>query len=64
MADQITSPGLDAGCGPGDTALFFARRGCTVTGIEFLEEPINQARRMATERGVQATFTVKDATTL
>lgn len=64
MADQITGTVLDAGCGTGDSALFFAGRGCKVTGIDFVEEAINRARRKAAERGLQATFLVKDAMTL
>jgi cyclopropane fatty-acyl-phospholipid synthase-like methyltransferase len=64
VADRITGSVLDAGCGTGDTALFFAWRGCQVTGIDFIEEAINRARRKAAERGVQTTFLVKDATTL
>jgi cyclopropane fatty-acyl-phospholipid synthase-like methyltransferase len=63
-ADQIGGSILDAGCGTGDTALFFAGRGCQVTGIDFIEEAINRARRKAAEQGVQATFLVKDAMTL
>ena len=64
VADRITGSVLDAGCGTGENALFFAGRGCTVTGIDFLEEPINRARRKATERGLPVTFLVKDALTL
>jgi SAM-dependent methyltransferase len=64
VADRITGPILDAGCGTGDNALFFASRGHKVTGIDFLEEPIQRARRKATERGLQATFLVKDAVAL
>ncbi len=64
VAGQITGSVLDAGCGTGDTALFLAGRGCIVTGIDFLEVPIQQAQRKAAERGVQATFLVKDALTL
>ena len=63
-ADQVTGSVLDAGCGTGDTALFFAQRGCRVKGIDFVEEAINRARRKAADRGVTATFLVKDATTL
>jgi SAM-dependent methyltransferase len=61
VADRITGYVLDAGCGTGDTALLFAERGCKVTGIDFLEVPIERAKRKAAERGVQATFLVKDA---
>jgi cyclopropane fatty-acyl-phospholipid synthase-like methyltransferase len=64
VPDQVTGSVLDAGCGTGDTALCFAGRGCHVTGIDFIEEAINRARRKAAEQGVQATFLVKDATTL
>ncbi|MCI0639372.1 MAG: class I SAM-dependent methyltransferase [Gemmataceae bacterium] len=63
-ADQVTSPVLDAGCGTGDTALFFAGRGHQVTGIDFVEEAIQRARRKAAERGLSAEFLAKDALTL
>ena len=36
-ADQITGNVLDAGCGTGDNALYFAGRVRTVTGIDYLE---------------------------
>src|SRR5947209_20282453 len=64
VADQITGSVLDAGCGTGDNALFFASRGQKVTGIDFLEEPIQRARHKASERGLSVTFLVKDALTL
>jgi SAM-dependent methyltransferase len=64
VADQISGSILDAGCGTGDTALFLAGRGHQVTGIDFLEEPIRRAKRKAVERGLSATFLVKDALTL
>jgi SAM-dependent methyltransferase len=63
-ADQITGRILDAGCGTGDTALFLAGRGHQVTGINFLEVPIERAKRKAAERNVAVTFLVKDALTL
>jgi SAM-dependent methyltransferase len=64
VADRITGSVFDAGCGTGDNALYFAGRGCKVTGIDFLEVPIQRAKRKAEERGLQATFLVKDAMTL
>src|SRR6202158_5621920 len=64
VADQITGSILDAGCGTGDNALFFASRGHKVTGIDFLEEPIKRAKQKAAERGVSATFLVMDALAL
>jgi SAM-dependent methyltransferase len=64
VADKITGSLLDAGCGTGDNALFFASRGQKVTGIDFLAEPISRAKQKATERGLMATFRVMDALTL
>jgi cyclopropane fatty-acyl-phospholipid synthase-like methyltransferase len=64
VADRITGPVLDAGCGTGEHALFFAARGHWVIGIDFVEEAIRRARRKAAERGLAAKFLVKDATTL
>jgi cyclopropane fatty-acyl-phospholipid synthase-like methyltransferase len=60
-ADRIDGSILDAGCGTGENALFFAEQGHTVTGIDFLERPIAEARRKAQERGLQARFLVFDA---
>ena len=64
VADRVTGPVLDAGCGTGDNALFFAARGHRVTGIDFLEEAIRRARGKAAERGLEVEFLVKDALTL
>ena len=64
MADRVSGAVLDAGCGTGDTALFFAARGHRVTGIDFLEEPLRRARQKAAERGLSATFLVMDALAL
>src|SRR5215472_17539724 len=64
VADHITGSILDAGCGTGENALFFASRGHKVTGIDFIEEAINRAKRKAAERGLSATFLVMDALAL
>jgi cyclopropane fatty-acyl-phospholipid synthase-like methyltransferase len=64
VADQVTSPVLDAGCGTGDAALFFAARGLRVTGIDFVEEAIRRTRVKAAERGLAVEFLVQDALTL
>ena len=64
VADQITGSILDAGCGTGEHALFFASRGHKVTGIDFLDEPIRRAKGKAAERGLSLTFMVNDAMTL
>jgi cyclopropane fatty-acyl-phospholipid synthase-like methyltransferase len=64
IADQVTSPLLDAGCGTGNTALFFAALGHQVTGIDFVDEAIRRARAKASERGLTVEFLIKDAMTL
>lgn len=64
VADQVTSPILDAGCGTGNGSIFFAARGQQVTGIDFVEEAIRRARAKAVERGLSVEFLIKDAMTL
>jgi len=60
-ADKVVGSVLDAGCGTGEHALFFAARGHAVTGFDFLEEPIAAARRKAAQRILIVKFLVKDA---
>jgi SAM-dependent methyltransferase len=64
IADRVIEPVLDAGCGTGEHALFFASRGHRVTGIDFVEEAIRRARRKAVERDLVVRFVVKDVTAL
>ncbi len=53
---QITGTVLDVGCGTGDNALFLARCGHDVVGLDSVERAIEAARRKADERGLSATF--------
>jgi cyclopropane fatty-acyl-phospholipid synthase-like methyltransferase len=64
IADRVTGPVLDAGCGTGEHALFFAARGLRVTGIDFVQEALRRARAKAVERGLAVEFLIKDATAL
>jgi cyclopropane fatty-acyl-phospholipid synthase-like methyltransferase len=64
VADQVTGPILDAGCGTGEHALFFAGLGHRVVGIDFVDQAIRRARAKATEGGLAVKFLVKDATAL
>lgn len=64
VADRVTGDVLDVGCGTGENALFFAARGHRVLGVDFLDGPIEEARRKAAGRGVGAEFARRDALTL
>ncbi|MBT4864617.1 MAG: class I SAM-dependent methyltransferase [Planctomycetaceae bacterium] len=61
VADLISGRVLDAGCGTGDNALFFAERGQEVVGVDFVEVAIERARAKATSRNLDVSFLVKDA---
>jgi cyclopropane fatty-acyl-phospholipid synthase-like methyltransferase len=41
------NPVLDVGCGSGDLAIYLTQRGLQVTGIDFVEAAIGQAREKA-----------------
>ncbi len=60
-ADKVAGSILDVGCGTGENGLFFADKGHAVTGIDFLEGPIIEAKAKAVERGLSGTFLVRDA---
>ena len=60
-APEITGSVLDVGCGTGEHALFFAQKGNEVTGIDFLEYPIETAKKKSADRNIKATFLVQDA---
>jgi SAM-dependent methyltransferase len=64
IANQVTGSVLDAGCGTGEHALFFAARGHRVVGIDFVAEAIRRARRKVAERGLAVEFLVRDALAL
>jgi cyclopropane fatty-acyl-phospholipid synthase-like methyltransferase len=52
---------LDAGCGTGEHALLLASAGHRVVGVDLAEEAIRRAAAKSDERGVAATFLVRDA---
>jgi SAM-dependent methyltransferase len=55
---------LDAGCGTGEHALLAAARGADATGVDVSPLAIEQARRKADERRLNARFQVADALSL
>ena len=60
-AGEIAGPVLDAGCGTGENALFFAARGLEVVGVDAVEAAVAAARSKAAARGLAAEFLVHDA---
>ncbi len=64
IADQIQGSVLDAGCGTGDCALFFASRGQVVYGIDFVLEAITQAKAKAVAQGLDVCFLTMNALAL
>lgn len=64
QAGEITGRVLDAGCGLGENALFFAKRGYQVTGIDVSSSAIEKNQNKARERGLRVEFVVADATTM
>jgi SAM-dependent methyltransferase len=63
---QIVPPGplLDIGCGAGSNALWLARRGFTVTGLDISPGAIAAAQRRAKASGLSVVFLEGDALAL
>lgn len=61
VGDRLTGRVLDSGCGTGDLAIWMAAHGAHVTGVDFLEEPLELARRKAAARGLAVNFLHMDA---
>jgi SAM-dependent methyltransferase len=55
---------LEYGCGKGDNALVFARRGVAITGIDISRSGVEHARAMAAKAGLEAEFQVMDGENL
>ena len=69
LADLVTGPhaltpgqALDIGCGAGSDAIFCARNGWQVTGIDDVPLALKRARAKATAAGVEARFVPADVT--
>jgi SAM-dependent methyltransferase len=55
---------LDVACGSGSAALAAARRFCQVTGVDYVPELLERARRRATAEGLEVSFQEGDAEAL
>ena len=55
---------LDIGCGTGDSSIYLATKGWTVTAVDFVERALRTARGKANAAHVQVRFVRADATQL
>ena len=55
---------LDIGCGTGDNAIYLAKHGWTVTGVDYVEKPVNKARAKAAAGNLDIRFEQADVTRL
>jgi SAM-dependent methyltransferase len=55
---------LDVGCGLGDNAIYLAKNGHTVTGLDISPTALITAEQRAKDAGVVVTFAVADSTKL
>ena len=63
-AGLISGKVLDVGCGTGEHTMLLTRLGYDVLGIDFAPEAVEQARRNAAAKDVDARFEVADAMNL
>jgi SAM-dependent methyltransferase len=55
---------LDLGCGTGDSPIYLARNGWTVTGVDYVAKAVDKARAKAAAAKVTVTFRQADVTRL
>jgi len=61
FAGQEVRDILDVGCGPGFFSMLFGSKGYNVTGIDYSDKMVEEARRNAEAKGVDAKFFIMDA---
>ncbi len=54
--EDVATPVVDLGCGTGSDALWLARRGTPVTGLDFVRRGFERAEELATAEGLDARF--------
>jgi SAM-dependent methyltransferase len=55
---------LDLGCGTGDTSIYLAQHGWQVTGVDYVDQPLDAARAKAAASQVNVDFIKADVTKL
>ena len=63
VADLTPGTAVDLACGEGRNAVWLAKQGWTVTGVDFSDVGVEKGRKLAADNGVEATWVVADATT-
>ncbi len=59
-----TGSALDVGCGTGDCAIYLAQHGWKVTGVDYVEKPLEKARAKAGAAAAAVNFARADVTQL
>jgi SAM-dependent methyltransferase len=59
-----TGLALDVGCGTGDSAIYLAQHGWKVTGVDYVEKPLDKARVKAGRADLSVNFVRADVTNL
>lgn len=62
LGDTAPGSAVDLACGEGPNALWLARRGWEVTGVDFSAAGLGTGRRRATESGLEVDWVLADAT--
>ena len=62
VADLTPGTAVDLACGEGRNAVWLAKQGWTVTGVDFSDVGVEKGRKLAADNGVAATWVVADAT--
>src|ERR1700742_2359692 len=55
---------LDLGCGTGDASIYLSQHGWTVTGVDYVDQPLEKARAKAAAGQAAANFVKADVTKL
>jgi SAM-dependent methyltransferase len=63
VADLKAGSAVDLACGEGRNAVWLAKQGWIVTGVDFSSVGVEKGRKLASDNGVDATWVVADATT-
>ncbi len=62
--DPVPGRALDVGCGSGRDAVYMAKRGWRVTGVDFVEKALDRARQRAREEDVEVQWVRGDVADL